>query len=45
MHEAGFVHLDVKPSNFLVTTEQRVKLGDFGVAVDLEQIANMPDND
>lgn len=45
VHDAGFVHLDVKPSNFLVTNEQRVKLGDFGVAVDLEQIANLPDND
>ena len=35
LHDAGFVHRDVKPSNVRVTFEGRVVLLDFGLAVDL----------
>lgn len=32
MHEHGIVHGDIKPGNMLVDRNQRVKLGDFGIA-------------
>lgn len=31
-HERGVIHRDVKPANFLITAEGRLKLSDFGVA-------------
>ena len=30
MHQAGFVHADLKPGNILVTSDEKVKLIDFG---------------
>ena len=32
MHQAGFVHADLKPGNILITPDERVKLIDFGQA-------------
>ncbi|KAI0472721.1 hypothetical protein GGR56DRAFT_578673 [Xylariaceae sp. FL0804] len=32
IHQAGFVHLDLKPSNILVGFDGTLKIGDFGLA-------------
>jgi eukaryotic-like serine/threonine-protein kinase len=31
-HRSGLIHCDVKPQNFLVTPDQRLKVTDFGIA-------------
>jgi serine/threonine protein kinase len=33
VHEAGFIHHDINPRNFLINREHQVKLIDFGLAV------------
>lgn len=40
-HRAGVLHRDVKPSNCFVTTEGRVKIGDFGLSRTLELDAQL----
>jgi len=37
-HRAGLVHCDIKPQNMLVTTDQRLKVVDFGIARALASI-------
>lgn len=32
IHEAGLVHLDIKPENAFINAEGRLKIGDFGMA-------------
>jgi serine/threonine protein kinase len=38
-HERGLVHRDLTPRNVFLTTDQRVKLLDFGVAIERGQLA------
>ncbi|CAG12655.1 unnamed protein product, partial [Tetraodon nigroviridis] len=37
LHSQGFVHLDLKPANVLVTPSGRLKLGDFGLLLELKR--------
>ena len=37
-HDQGLVHRDIKPSNILLQREQYVLLGDFGIALDVEDM-------
>lgn len=37
LHSHGFVHLDLKPANVLITRSSRLKLGDFGLLYEPRQ--------
>ncbi|XP_039991129.1 membrane-associated tyrosine- and threonine-specific cdc2-inhibitory kinase isoform X2 [Xiphias gladius] len=42
LHAHGFVHLDLKPANVLITDSGRLKLGDFGLLLELKQKSTEP---
>lgn len=45
VHDCGFVHLDIKLSNFFVKADGMVKLGDFGLAKEMQAIQFLKDDD
>ena len=44
LHAAGVVHRDLKPGNFMLTGDGRMKLGDFGLARLPGRVQTLPDN-
>ncbi|XP_067433142.1 membrane-associated tyrosine- and threonine-specific cdc2-inhibitory kinase-like isoform X1 [Thunnus thynnus] len=42
LHSHGFVHLDLKPANVLITDSGCLKLGDFGLLLELKQNSTDP---
>jgi hypothetical protein len=43
LHECGYVHLDIKPCNFLIDITGCVKIGDFGLSRKISEIKNSED--
>jgi serine/threonine protein kinase len=45
VHDMGYIHLDIKPSNFFVHEDGTIKLGDFGLALEVSKLSTLKDDD
>lgn len=45
LHDLGYVHLDIKPSNLLIAKNEIVKIGDFGLASKIGKMSLEPQGD
>ena len=45
VHDKGMMHRDLKPSNIFFSTEGTVKIGDFGLATDLDITEDITSHD
>ncbi|CAI2370536.1 unnamed protein product [Moneuplotes crassus] len=45
VHQSGIIHMDIKPDNFLVTKNERIKLGDFGLAIQYNDKGQVKEGD
>lgn len=44
LHNFGYIHNDIKPSNFVVKKGSIIKLIDFGISQEIKDIAKLPKN-